>query len=62
MPTQPPPFPEPYLLTETADAIINQIFDLLNGNKLTAHQPKALLHRCPQLVDLGERLGKKTTH
>ncbi len=57
-----PAFPEPYLLTETADAIINQIFDLLNGQKLTAHQAKALLHRCLQLVDLGERLGKKTTH
>ncbi len=57
-----PAFPEPYLLTETADAIINQIFDLLNGNKLTAHQAKALLHRCLGVVDLGERLGKKTTH
>ncbi len=57
-----PAFPEPYLLTETADAIINQIFDLLNGNKLTAHQVKALLHRCLRVVELGERLGKKTTH
>ncbi len=57
-----PAFPEPYLLTETADAIITQIFDLLNGQKLTAHQAKALLHRCLQLVELGEWLGKKTTH
>ena len=32
-----PAFPEPYLLTETADTIITQIFDLLNGQKLTAH-------------------------
>ncbi len=55
-------FPEPYLLTETADAIINQILDLLNGQKLTAHQAKALLHRCLGMVELGERLGKKTTH
>ena len=57
-----PAFPEPYLLTETADAIITQIFDLLNGQKLTAHQAKALLHRCLGVVELGERLGKKTTH
>ena len=57
-----PAFPEPYLLTETADAIITQILDLMNDQKLTAHQAKALLHRCLQLVDLGERLGKKTTH
>ena len=55
-------FPEPYLLTETADAIITQILDLLHGNKLTAHQAKALLHRCLGVVELGERLGKKTTH
>ncbi len=57
-----PAFPEPYLRTETADALITQIFDLLNGNKLTAHQVKALLHRCLRVVELGERLGKKTTH
>ncbi len=50
-----PAFPEPYLLTETADAIINQIFDLLNGQKLTAHQAKALLHRCLRVVELGEQ-------
>ena len=62
MTTQNPPFPEPYLLTETADAIINQIFDLLNGQKLTAYQAKALHHRCLGVVELGERLGKKTTH
>ena len=57
-----PAFPEPYLLTETADAIITQILDLLNGQKLTAHQAKALLHRCLRVVDLGERLGKQTMH
>ena len=57
-----PAFPEPYLLTETADAIITQILDLMNGQKLTAHQAKALLHRCLGVVELGERLGKPTTH
>ncbi len=54
MTTQNPPFPEPCLLTETADAIINQIFDLLNGQKLTAYQAKALHHRCLGVVELGE--------
>ncbi len=57
-----PAFPEPYLLTETADAIITQILDLMNDQKLTAHQAKALLHRCLHVVELGERLGKPTTH
>ena len=56
-----PAIPGPYLLMETSDTIINQIFDLLNGNKLTAHQAKALINRCLHLVSLGERLGKKTT-
>ncbi len=57
-----PAFPEPYLLTETQEALITRIMELMNESKLTAHQAKALLHRCLHLVDLGERLGKKTTH
>ncbi len=55
-------FPEPYLLTETHEALITKIMELMNESKLTAHQAKALLHRCVQLVELGEHLGRKTTH
>ena len=55
-------FPEPYLLTETKDALCTHIMDTMNGAKLTAHQAKALLHRCLRLVELGERIGKNTTH
>ena len=55
-------FPEPYLLTETEDTIITHIMETMNGAKLNAHQAKALLHHCLRLVELGERIGKKTTH
>jgi hypothetical protein len=56
------PFPEPYLSTETSDALINNIFNLFNATGLTAHQAKDLLGRMRLLIDLGERIGPKTTH
>lgn len=62
--TAPPaePFPEPYLLTEAENALIDRIFELFNATGLTAHQAKALLARVRRLIDLGERMAKKTTH
>ena len=57
-----PAFPEPYLLTATQDAWTTHIMELMNSQKLTAHPDKALLHRCLGMMELGERLGKKTTH
>ena len=35
-----PAFPEPYLLTETQEALITRIMELVNESKLTAHQAK----------------------
>jgi hypothetical protein len=35
-------FPEPYLLTETENKIIDDILALLNKNRLTSHQCKSL--------------------
>jgi hypothetical protein len=58
----PEPFPEPYLLTEAENALIDRIFELINATGLTAHQAKNLLARVRRLIDLGERLGDKTTH
>jgi len=55
-------FPEPYLLTEAENAIIDRIFELLNAIGLTSHQSKELLRRVDRLMDVGERLAKKTTH
>lgn len=41
----PEPFPEPYLLTEAENALIDRIFELFNATGLTAHRAKALLAR-----------------
>ena len=55
-------FPEPYLLTEAENAIIDRIFEVFNATKLSAHQAKNLLARVRRLIDLGERMAEKTTH
>jgi len=55
-------FPEPYLLTAAENALIERIFELINATGLTAHQAKGLLRRVNLLIDVGERLAKKTTH
>ena len=56
------PFPEPYLLTEAENALIDRIFELFNATGLTAHQAKNLLTRVRRLIELGERMADKTTH
>lgn len=58
----PEPFPEPYLLTEAENALIDRIFELLNATNMTAHQAKALLGQVRRLIDLGERTAPKRTH
>jgi len=55
-------FPEPYLLTETENRIIDEILALLNKNGLTSHQSLNLLERLGGIIELGQRLAKGTTH
>jgi len=55
-------FPEPYLNTQAENALIDRVFELFNATGLTSHQAKELLRRVNLLVELGERLGPKTTH
>jgi hypothetical protein len=50
--------PEPYVMTEIEDKVIQAILDLLNANGLTAGQAKALLGRLNQLIDVGEMLAR----
>ena len=38
-------FPEPYLLTEAENALIDRMFELFNATGLTSHQAKELLRR-----------------
>ena len=55
-------FPEPYLLTETENTIIDDILELLNKHGLTSHQSQDLLERLGRIVEMGQRLPKGTTH
>jgi len=55
-------FPEPYLLTETENTIIDDILELLNKNGLTSHQSQNLLQRLGRIIEMGQRVAKGTTH
>jgi hypothetical protein len=55
-------YPEPYLLTETENTIIDDILELLNKNGLTSHQSQNLLERLGRIIEMGQRVAKGTTH
>jgi hypothetical protein len=55
-------FPEPYLLTETENMIINDILELLNKHGLTSHQSMNLLERLGRIIEMGQRVAKGRTH
>src|SRR6266850_4599043 len=55
-------FPEPYLLTETENTIIDDILELLNKNGLTSHQSMNLLARLGRIIEMGQRVAKGTTY
>ena len=54
-------FPEPSLLTETENKIIDDMLALLNQNGLTSHQSLNLLDRLGRIIEMGQRLAKMTT-
>jgi hypothetical protein len=56
------PEPEPYLLTDTENKIIDDILALLNKNGLTSHQSLNLLERLGRIIEMGQRVAKGTTH
>jgi hypothetical protein len=55
-------FPEPYLLTDTENNIIDDIVELLNKNGLTSHQSMNLLERLGRIIEMGQQVAKGTTH
>lgn len=55
-----PAFPEPYLLTETENKIIDDILELLDKNGLTAHHSLNLLERLGSIIEMGQRLPTET--
>ena len=52
-------FPEPYLLTETENRIIDEILALLNTHGVTSHQSLMLLERLGGIIEVGQRLTKE---
>jgi len=54
--------PEPYLLTETENQIIDKIIDLFNTSGLNSQQSLHLLERFGKVIEMGQRLAKGTTH
>ena len=55
-------FPEPYLLTETENTIIDDILALHNKHGLTSHQSQNLLERLERIIEMGQRVAKGMTH
>lgn len=55
-------FPEPYLLTEIENRIIEDILELLHKNGLTSHQSPNLLQRLGGIIEVKKRVAKGTTH
>jgi len=54
--------PDPDLLTETENKIIDGILELLNKNGLTSHQSQNLLERLGRIIEMGQRVAKGTTY
>ena len=55
-------FPEPCLLTDTENTIIDDMLELLNKHWLTSHQSQNLLERLGAIIEMGQRVAKGTTH
>lgn len=55
-------FPEPYLLAEIEETIIDDMLALLNKHGLTSHQSQNLLERLGRIIEMGQRVAKGTTH
>lgn len=55
-------FPEPYLLSQTEEQIIDDLLAVLNQHGLTSHQSQNLLERLGRIIEMGQRLAKGTTH
>jgi hypothetical protein len=55
-------FPEPYLLTETENTIIDDILAMLNKHGLTSHQSQNLFERLARIIEMGQHAAKGSTH
>ena len=51
--------PEPYLLTEMENTIIDDIFELLNKHGLTSLQSFYLLERLGWIIEVGQQITRR---
>jgi len=54
--------PEPYVLSQTEEKVIDDLLAVLNQHGLTSHQATNLLERLGRIIEMGQRLAKGTTH
>ena len=54
-------FPEPYVLSETENKIIDDLLAVLNQHSLTSEQSLNLLEQLGRIIEMGQRLAKGTT-
>ena len=50
-------FPEPYLLIEIENTIIDGILELLNKHGRTSHQSMNLLEQLGRIIEMGQRVA-----
>ena len=55
-------FPEPYLLTDTENKIIDDILALLNEHGMESKQSLELLEQIGRIIEMGARMTRGTTH
>lgn len=55
-------FPDPDLLSETENNVIDDILAGLNKHGLTSHQSQNLLELLGRIIEMGRRMAKGTTH
>lgn len=55
-------FPEPYVLSEAENKIIDALFTVLNQHGLTSQQSLNLPEHLGRIIEVGHRLSKGTTH
>ncbi|MEM4409883.1 MAG: hypothetical protein QXI19_14185 [Candidatus Caldarchaeum sp.] len=54
-------FPEPYVLSQAEDQIIDDILTVLNKHGLDSQHSLDLLERVGRIVEMGHRIARKTT-
>lgn len=55
-------FPSPYLLSQTEENVIDDIFVVLNRHGIDSKQALELLDQVGRIIEMGARMTRGTTH